>query len=217
MTHTLHRQGTPENLTNDYVVFAMAAQGVNRDGAAPKLKRFLEMALKYNPVNFGDMKTGNAISVGKEKVMDGIRDNSIVHAVYTNDETVATLLNELREADLGMSVVVSGLLEHADQCCKKAGIQRHTVEHSLGMWGRVERLPEQEVLELSTMCGHGMVSFNLVKDMAEQVEEGTLTANEAARELASNCHCGVVNPARAEQLLQKIVKDKKAKNSKTSG
>jgi len=29
VTHTLHRRGTPENLANDYVVFAMSAKGIN--------------------------------------------------------------------------------------------------------------------------------------------------------------------------------------------
>ncbi|MGI9952375.1 hypothetical protein V3F56_08430 [Moorellaceae bacterium AZ2] len=204
MTHTLHRVGTKDNLRHDYVVFAMAAQDINREGAAEKLRKFLEILLKYNPVNFGDMKTGNVISVGRDKVMAGIQDNSIVHGVFTDVETVAKLLNELREADLGMSVVVSGLLESVDDCCRKAGLQRHTVEYSLGVWGKVDRLPEREVLEISTMCGHGMVSFNLVKYMVEQVEKGRLSPKAAARQLAANCHCGVLNPERAAELLAKM-------------
>lgn len=205
MTHTLHRAGTLESLEHDYVVFAMAAQGINRDGAAEKLRKFLEIVLKYNPVNFGDMKTGNAISVGRDKVMAGIQDNSIVHGVFTDADTVARLLNELRDADLGMSVVVSGLLGHVDQCCRDAGLRRHTVEYSLGVWGRTDLLPEREVLEISTMCGHGMVSFNLIRHLAEQVEKGRLTPKAAARELAANCHCGVLNPERAAILLEKMV------------
>ncbi len=205
MTHTLHRVGTYENLQKDYVVFAMAAQGVNRDGAAAKLKDFLRIVLKYNPINFGDMKTGNSISVGLERVMDGIRDNSIVHGVFNNIDTVAKLLNELRLADLGMSIVVSGLVEHVDECCVKAGLQRHTVEHSLGIWGRTDLLPGNEILEVSAMCGHGMVSFNLVKKMSEQVRDGKLTSKAAARELVFNCQCGVLNPERAALLLEKMV------------
>lgn len=205
MTHTLHRTGTLGSLEHDYVVFAMAAQGINRNGAAKKLRKFLEIVLKYNPVNFGDMKTGNAISVGRDKVMAGIQDNSIVHGVFTDTDTVARLLDELREVDLGVSVVVSGLLEHVDQCCRNAGLRRHTVEYSLGVWGRTDLLPEREVLEISTMCGHGMVSFNLIRHLAEQVERKRLTPEVAARELAANCHCGVFNPERAAMLLRKMV------------
>lgn len=208
MTHTLHRAGTVESLERDYVVFAMAAQGVNRDGAAEKLRKFLETVLKYNPVNFGDMKTGNAISVGQEKVLEGIRDNSIVHGVFTDADTVARLLNELKEAALGMSVVVTGLLDHADKCCREAGLQRHTVECSLGIWGRTDLLPERENLEISTMCGHGMVSFKLVDHLVEKVQKGRMTPKAAARELASNCHCGVVNPERAAELLEKMARNR---------
>lgn len=206
MTHTLHRMGTAENLERDYVVFAMAAQGINRDGAAEKLRRFLEIILKHRPINYGDMKTGNGILVGQEGVLDGIRDNSIVHGVFTEESTVVEVLEELRNEDLGLSVVVSGLLDHVNECCQKAGIKRHTVEYSLGIWGRTDRLPEREVLEVSTMCGHGMVGFNLVKHMVEQIESGRLKPDEAARELASNCHCGVVNPERAAALLAKMAR-----------
>lgn len=53
MTHTLHRRGSKSDLAHDYVVLAMAARGVNRDGAAPKLARALEIFAAHNPVNFG--------------------------------------------------------------------------------------------------------------------------------------------------------------------
>ena len=66
MTHTLHRSGNYENLTNDYVIFAIAAQTVNAKGKAPQFKQFADIVLKYNPVNFGDMKTGNIYGVGIE-------------------------------------------------------------------------------------------------------------------------------------------------------
>ena len=52
MTHTLHRRGSKSDLAHDYVVLAMAARGVNRDGAAPKLARALEIFAAHNPVNF---------------------------------------------------------------------------------------------------------------------------------------------------------------------
>lgn len=204
MTHTLHRMGSEENLEGDYVVFAMAAQGVNRDGAAEKLRRFLEIVYKHRPINCGDMKTGNGIQVGYKAVLDGIQDNSIVHGVFTDCGTVSKVLDDLRREDLGVSVVVSGLLEHVDKCCRDAELNRHTVEYSLGILGDTDRLPEREVLEISTMCGHGMVSFNLVKSMVEKVEKGSITADEAAKKLAANCHCGVVNPRRAAMLLKKM-------------
>ncbi len=110
------------------------------------------------------------------------------------------------QADLGISITVSGLLEEVQTCCRKGGIERHSVEHSLGIWGAKDRLPEREILEVNTLCGHGLVSFNLIRKMVEYVRLRRLTAKEAARTLAKCCECGVFNPVRAEQLLVKMVK-----------
>ncbi len=204
MTHSLHRAGTATNLQNDFVVFAISAQTVNAKDSAPKFARFFEIVAKYNPVNMGDMKTGNIFSAGKEAIQKGFRDNSIVHAVFTDKEVLPKVFKELREANLGPSIVVSGLLHAVDEGCEAAGIKRHTIEHSLGVWGRTDKLPSQEILEVSTMCGHGMVAFNLIKDMVEQIQAGRKTPKEAALELARQCHCGIVNPVRTEQLLKAL-------------
>lgn len=206
MTHTLHRHGTPQNLENDYVVFAIAAQTVNAKGIAPAFAKFWDIVYKYNPVSCGDMKTGNEFAVGYDAIYAGFKDNSVVHAVFTDKETVAKVLKELAEAELGPSIVVSGILDHVDECCKKAGIQRHTIEHSLGIHGNTKKLPEDKVLEISTMCGHGMVAFNLIKHLADQVKSGRKTAEQAARELAAQCVCGIVNPVRAAELLKGLAK-----------
>ena len=74
MSHTLHRQGTIENLANDYVVFAMSAKGINEKGSAAKLQDFLRMALHYNPVNAGDTKTGNVYQLDAEEIIQQIKD-----------------------------------------------------------------------------------------------------------------------------------------------
>ena len=54
MTNTLHRFGKPEDLKDDYIVFAMPSRGVNDIGALEKVRAFLDAALKYNPVNLGN-------------------------------------------------------------------------------------------------------------------------------------------------------------------
>ncbi|MDI9390457.1 MAG: hypothetical protein QM402_03855, partial [Synergistota bacterium] len=61
MTHTLHRRGSAESLADDFVVFAIAAQGFNAEGAAKKFEKFFDIVKKYNPNNFGDMRTGNSL------------------------------------------------------------------------------------------------------------------------------------------------------------
>lgn len=206
MTHTLHRRGTKENLKNDYVIFAIAAQEVNAKGSAPLFQDFYDIVNKYNPVNIGDMVTGNMYSLEKSIIKNATKDNSIFHAVFTDPETVAKVLKDLKEADLGLSIVVSGILEHVDECCNEAGIQRHTVENSLGILGNTNRLPREEILQINTMCGHGMVAFNLIEYMADMVRLGKKSAKKAAEELASQCHCGIVNPVRAAVILEGMTK-----------
>ena len=202
MTHTLHRRGTQENLMNDLTVFAMSAKGINENGSADKMRQFLRIAQRYNPVNMGDMKTGNVYVVGPDEVIARVKDTSIVHAVFTDLKTVVKFVQEVKDADLGISVVISGLFDSARKCCQKTGLSLHTIEHSLDIWGRAEKLPNEDALEITTMCGHGMVAANLVVSMVEGIKAGRLTPKDAAEELARQCCCGVFNPVRGAQLFK---------------
>ena len=205
MTHTLHREGTVENLGEDFVVFTMSAKTVNAKGSGEKMRRFFEIAEKYNPINYGDMKTGNILNTDRDTIHDGIRDTSIVHFVFTDKAVVGKVLEEVAEAELGTSVVVSGLVAETDRMCKQAGLGMHTVEFSGGVHGKLELLPEKPVLEITTMCGHGMVASNLVREMVRQIKTGKKSLEAAGIELAKPCQCGVFNPKRAEALLEKFL------------
>jgi len=211
MTNTLHRQGSVETLKNDYVIFAHTAKRINREGSAPKLQEFMRICLKYHPANIGDSRQGNIhqddIDIQKLIVSQG--DGAGAAAVFTDLDTLQKVLGELIRADLGISINVSGLLEEVQACCRKAGIERLSVEHSLGFWGSTNRLPEREILEFNTMCGHGMVSFNLIRKMIEYVKLRRLTPRKAAKIMAKCCECGVFNPVRAELLLEKARKGNK--------
>ena len=199
MTHSLHRRGTAENLSEDYVMLTLPAIGINDDGHDPKLQEFLRIALRHNPVNIGQINLGNMYSHKIEEVLDAA--HGIVHAVFVNKEVVTEVLKELEEADLGMSVVVSGIFENVDECIEKAGLKHHTANFSLGIWGRTEKLPSDNILEVATMCGHAMVSANLIKTMVEEIKAGAKTPEEAAKVLAPQCACGIFNPDRAAKLL----------------
>ena len=212
MTNTLHRQGTVESLRNDYIIFAHTAKGITREGSAPKLQEFMRICLKYNPVNMGDSKQGNVHQpdMDIQKLIASQEDGAGAAAVFTDLDTLQKVVEELIRADLGISINISGLLEEVRECCRKAGIQRHSAEHSLGFWGSTNRLPEREVMEFNTMCGHGMVSFNLVRKMIDYVKLRRLTPKKAATVMARCCECGVFNPARAELLLEKVRKGEKS-------
>ena len=205
MSHTLHRRGTPDNLSGDYVVFAMSAKGHNADNSRHALKEFLQIIDKYNWVNMGDMKTGGYYLVGKDAIMEGVQDTSIVHGVFKSKEEMAKAIKELKEADLGVSITISGILHNVRDAVLSNELEPHTVEVSLGIHGKTRRLPEDDLLEVTTMCGHGMVSQTFVREMLMDIKKGRRTAAEAGNYLATPCVCGVFNPRRAEMLLQELL------------
>ena len=205
MTHTLHRRGPRESLENDFVLFAIPAQGFNEKGSIPKLTKFFDIVTKYDPVNLGDCGTGNKYGVGEEGIRENITQSSVVHAVFTEKEVFQQAMQEVKEADLGISIIGTGILDAVDKLSREVGIERHTIEHSLGIWGDRDKLPEDEILEITTMCGHGMISTNLVKLVIGKVKDGKMTPEEAARQVSPNCHCGVFNPKRAAEIIERIV------------
>ena len=83
-------------------------------------------------------------------------------------------------------------------------IEAHTINQSLGRWGKTERLPADDILEINTMCGHGMVTSNLIEKIVQDVKEKKLSPEEGAEELFKPCMCGIFNPFRAANLLKKM-------------
>ena len=201
MTHTLHRQGTAESLSDDYVVLMLRAIGLNDTDYVPKLQEFLRICLRHNPVNIGCETKGSMYEYTPEEIIADVHGDT--HAVFDNPQALSRVLKDLKEADLGLSVVVSGIYKTVDECLGKAGLKHHTTNFSLGVWGKTEKLPEEEILEITTMCGHGMIATNLVKTMIEEVSAERKTPDEAARLLTPNCTCGIFNPARTARLLAK--------------
>ena len=207
MSHTLHRRGKSEDLKRDVIVFCMSAKTVNGDGSAPKKQKFFEIVSKYPYANFGDVKTGSQFNSDWDTVRDSFKDQSVPHFVFTDYDVAASVLKELAEADLGISVVVSGVMDGIVEMCRTSGLKIHTSEHSAGILGKTEKLPDEPILEITTMCGHALVAANLVQEMVRGVKKGKKTVEEAAVELAKPCMCGVFNPKRAEQLLRLLIRE----------
>ncbi len=130
-------------------------------------------------------------------------------AAFDDKERLGDLLRELREADLGLSVVVSGIFDDVFECCREAGLTPHTVNMALGILGRDELIPPRKVLDVVTMCGHGLVSRYLAEDLIVWVAEGRITADDAARRLGANCVCGAFNTARAAEILREMAAERK--------
>ena len=218
MTNTLHRYGDAASFEDDYVVFAIPCRGKNDIGALPKLKKFLELALSFGPVNLGDARHGGAIRPARDltplihwkrevqpdfqAVIDGLDTPGTVAAVFDNRAAAQDFVHAVKEADPGLSVNISTSVDGAEQCCHGAGLKRHSIGYSLGFEGKTVKLPAPPVLTLTTMCGHSMISPALAGKMVDWVREGRRTPQEAAACLSRFCTCGVFNPCRARRLLE---------------
>ena len=218
MTNTLHRYGDEQSLRNDFIVFAIPCRGYNDTDCVGKLKEFLRMAVKHKHINLGDGTQGGMYRPSAnlnplahwfrktESDMDAVIDRvsapTTVAAVFDNKEAVEEFVQELRRAGLGLSINISASIENARQCCRDIGLPRDRVEYSLGFMGRPDRLAARQVLELSTMCGHGMISFNFARKMIDWVREGRRTPAQACQYMSRFCSCGIFNPTRAQEILE---------------
>ena len=218
MTNTLHRFGSAESFSDDFVIFAIASRGKNEQGALEKLKEFLRLAVQFGPVNLGDARHGGALRPCSkmnpmshwdrdmtrdfQAVIDGFDHITTAAAVFDDRVKAEEFLKAVKERDFGLSINISTSVDGADQCCHAAGIPRHSVGYSLGFEGKTEHLPNTHVLMLSTMCGHGMVANSLAKKMIDWVKEGRRTPEQAATYLTRFCSCGVYNPVRAARILE---------------
>ncbi len=217
MTNTLHRYGNAQSFGDDYIIFAIPCKGKNDEGAVEKLRQFLSICVAHKPVNMGNSQFSayrrsprlqptvhwnRNTEADYATVIRGVEKAGTVAAVFDSREKAEACLREVIKADLGLSVNISTSVEGAKDVAMRCGIPRHSVEYSLGFADPHDHLPNSQVLELSTMCGHGMVSFNMAKKMLDMVREGRRSSEQAVRTLARFCPCGVYNPQRAKRLLE---------------
>ncbi|MHB9097677.1 MAG: hypothetical protein ACYC5X_07630 [Syntrophales bacterium] len=206
MTHTLHRQGSVEDLREDYVLLLRTSRFVNHEGSEKTMQQIWEVISHYKDdlVNFGNHYPNWA--GGELYDLEALQKakSRIIHVVFKDREKIKACLNEIRERDFGISVVVSGLCSETEKICAEIGIAPHTVNYSLGIHGNTNQVPEGEVLEIHTMCGHAMVSANLIRHMVDQISKGKITCAAAAKKLSRMCDCGIFNTYRAEKLLRNM-------------
>jgi len=203
MTHTLHRTGDLESIQEDFPMLTHVARGFNDQNAAPRLKQIALTMIKHTDLHFGDCKVGNKYTMDPAEIMDKLTVGC--QTVFKDKESLIACMKELKQIDQGISIVVSGLFDEVFDCCKKAGIDPPLIEFALGVHGNTQKLPPPEILDFVTMCGHGLVSGNLVKKMVRDLKKKKITLEKAAIELAKPCLCGIFNPDRAAKLLKKMV------------
>jgi ferredoxin len=192
MTHSLYRQGTNDNLGDDFVIFATPDRRLK--DLQERMEHFREIGFQHGAVNV----PGVPSKVSRR------------HLVYDGKEKVCEVLRDLAQADLGLSVIVSGLRDRVNECCKLAGLTPHTANQSFGIWGKTERLEPIPILEISTMCGHGRVAPDLIRDKADKVSRDLLDVKVAARQMGQLCVCNIFNEVRAARLLKVLAANLRA-------
>jgi len=205
MTHSLHRIGPEDTFQEDYVFISRPAMNFNHVGCTPKIQRTLEIIFEEGPTNMGFLSSQENMMIGfdQKALIAKTEDNSPVMACFHEREKIVNVLKKLKEEEVGISVVVTGLIDKVEDICREVGLTPHSVDISLGVHGNTDLLPEEDILCYTTMCGHGMVAAGLVKQMKKAVAEGRMSPEKASRIMAKPCYCGIFNQKRAEKLLEK--------------
>lgn len=204
MTHSLHREGSRESLERDYAVFIYPARGFNHVGSTARVRSLVELVYEAGPANLvaSSLRRNLYSGVRPEEVLDSIKDGARVFSVFDNREKIKMLLARFKEADQGISIVVSGLVDRIREIAGEVGLEPHMINMSLGVHGRTDRLAPADIRLFTTMCGHGMVAPTLVKDAIRKVKTGLADTWQASLILAKPCTCGIYNPYRSEELLR---------------
>jgi hypothetical protein len=142
--------------------------------------------------------------VQPDEVLDSIKEGCRVFSVFESKRKIKKLLACFKEADQGISIVVSGLIDKMRPIAAEVGLNPHTINLSLGVQGNTDLLPPADIRQFTTMCGHGMVSPILVRDMVRKVKTNKASKWDASLTLAKPCSCGIYNPYRSQELLEDI-------------
>lgn len=201
MTHSLHRSGPIESQKKDFNWFMYQTKGVNDKDIRDKALEFIAAAEAVGSENWGDVKTGPLTAYTSKELSDNISDKSRIRGVFTKRDQVVEFLRRIKEKDTGMSVVITGVLSEVLPACEEAEVTPHSINFSLGVWGKKDKLPDETTLSITTMCGHHMIPPKFVQHIMKQVEKGRLTPEQGAIKLANFCYCGIFNQVRCANII----------------
>ena len=220
MTHSNHRRGCKESLMGDWVILVRGETGSQPD----KMRKLVNIFGDHNPVGLVKRRSLPSLrfmrnwkeGLGLKELIEDPDPPIYVAGVYEKKGDVEGVIHDLKIADLGFSIVVSGVFDEVFDICKRVGTGPHTVNLSMGTLGKTELLPEGKILEVMTMCGHSLVGEPLIRHVIDQVSKGRMTLEEAGLELGKQCVCNYFNPARASNLIKEYLDTKKLKSKNQS-
>lgn len=170
------------------------------------MKRLMEFVYQMGPSNIisSALRKNLYSGVSPDEIMGRIKDGDRVFCVFNSIEKIKKTLIGIKEADEGISIVVTGLIDRVREIVREIGINPHTINLSLGVHGETDRLPPPDIRQITTMCGHGMVSPNLVRDVIRKVKTNKIQAWNGSLVMAAPCTCGIYNPHRSEELINEM-------------
>jgi hypothetical protein len=207
MTHSNHRRGDRESLDGDYVFFIV---GPSVKQHPDRARKAVEILAANNPVGVIKRRTGVPLRYMRnwkeglelQELLDDPDPPIYIAGTFESKKDVEGVVRDLAEAELGISTVVSGVFENTFEVCEKVGTGPHTANMSMETLGRTERLPEDRILELMTMCGHSFVGEHICRHLIDRVRKGKMTAEDAGLELGKQCVCNFFNPVRAAKIIE---------------
>jgi len=207
MTHSLHREGPLDLLSREYVLFIYPARGFNYEGSEPKVRRLAELLYTEKPANMlvSTLRRNLYSGVRPEEWFESIKNGAKVYCVFNDRNQLKNALTRIKEMDEGISVMVSGLIDRVREIATEVGLNPHTINLSLGIHGCTDRIPPPDIRQFTTMCGHGMVSPKLVRDVIRRIKTKRLDLWEGSLILASPCTCGIFNPYRSVEMLKDLI------------
>ena len=236
MSHTSQRRGLDPARPGEEVIVLAMIQGAYTDesGIHSAMRELALKMLSHKPINwlsrnYADLAIpqlrpaqgalrwlhGQWPEAVERLLLQAVATRSpVITAVYTDLEDVVHLIDDLkgewlennRENGYPISIVLSGLFDDVQRCCRRTGASEHTYLHSLGFFGKSADLPPEDELEIVTMCGHGMIAVNRVHWLAKGIRAGEITPADAAENVTRPCLCGIVNRERAEKIFLRLAK-----------
>jgi hypothetical protein len=209
MSHAAHRFGTVEELRKDYNILVKPYKALDdvddktREEAIRKTHAMAEIAYEKGAVNLG--RRSGCIGRG-DSFHDIMKWESLqgFFAAFSDKEKLKNVLKEYKDRNYGISVVAGGLIEEIFAMCREIGIKPHSILYSLGVWGRTERLPSEDHLKITTLCGHHMVSPAMIDHYVDLIRKGKISVEAASRKLAGPCICGIFNTDRTAAVLSRM-------------
>ena len=201
MTHTSQRRGLdPSRPGEEAVVLAITPSAVrSRPGIREAVNELAAKMLEHGRGHWPQW------TIDRFEGIPGGDFPGTLAVAFTDVQRVENLLNDLkeewlprnRETGYPISIVLTGLTDDTQGICERTGFTGHTYLHSLGAFGRTERLPSYDVLCLMTMCGHGLIARNRIEKLLDAIRDGETSPEEAAADIAIPCTCGIGNHERA--------------------